>query len=96
MQNLIVIMLLCCLAACEASPKNFAGNSFDVDSAYCRQLWRSATTLHQNNANLPTIKATNPSTIIQAPVSEIKQKDSRNSYDRYCESLIAYNRRKAN
>jgi starvation-inducible outer membrane lipoprotein len=44
MQNLLVIMRVCFLAACDALPKNLAGSSFDADSAYCRQLWKSAPT----------------------------------------------------
>lgn len=95
-QNLIVTMLVCCLAACETSPKNLAGNSFDANSAYCRQLWLCATTLYQNSANLRTTRATTPSAKIQAPVSQIKRTDSRNSYDRDRESLIADNLREEN
>lgn len=94
MRNFIVIMLALFITACETSPKNLAGNSFDADSAYCRQLWKSATILYQNSANLPKTRATNPSVTIHAPVSQIQLYDSKKAYDKDCESLSAFRLRK--
>lgn len=96
MRNLSVIILACFIAACETSPKNLAGNSFDADSAYCRQLWRSANSLYQSNTNLPATRATNPSITIHAPAPQIQRYDSKKSYDKDCESLSAFRLRKEN
>lgn len=96
MRILGVILLTFFVTACETSPKNLAGNSFDADSAYCRQLWKSATSLHQNNTNLPQTRATNPSITLHAPVPQIQLYDSKKSYDKDCESLSAFRSRKEN
>lgn len=95
MRKLSFLALACLVTACETSPSNLQGNSFDADSAYCRQLWRSATTLYQNSANLPATRATNPNISLHAAVPQMQLTNSKKAYDKDCESLSAYKARTA-
>jgi len=89
------VMLLGLVAACATPSSNLQGKSFDADSEYCRQLWKTATTVYQRNPDLPIIKAraTNPDLAALRPVQQISLHSSRQAYDTDCESLAAYNER---
>jgi hypothetical protein len=96
MRKLVLVLLMWFVTACATPPANLIGKNFDADSAYCRQLWKSATVLVRYSPDIHASKAraTNPNLNAFKSTNQIKLDGPRKAYDKDCESLSSYNLRK--